>query len=40
MAKPDMTQNDEYVKKSLQEVGTKVRPKELAQIQMTKELQK
>ena len=40
MAKPDTSQNDEYVKKSLQEVGVKVGPKELAQIQMTKELQK
>ena len=38
--KPDATEHDEYVKKSLQEIGAKVGPKELAKIQMTKELQK
>ena len=35
-----MSYNDQYVQRSLQEVGVTVGPKELAQIQMTKELQK
>ena len=33
-------QNDDYMKKSLTELGGRVTPKELAQIQMTKELEK
>ena len=39
-ARPNVSENDQYVQRSLQEVGDTVRPKELAQIQMTKELQK
>ena len=35
-----MTENDDYMKKSLNELGGRVMPKELAQLQMTKELEK
>ena len=38
--RPNVTENDQYVQRSLQEVGVTVGPKELAQIQMTKELHK
>ena len=33
-------ENDDYMKRSLTELGGRVTPKELAQIQMTKELEK
>ena len=38
--RPNVSNNDQYVQRSLQEVGVTVGPKELAKIQMTKELQK
>ena len=38
--RPNVSGNDQYVQRSLQEVGVTVGPKELAQIQMTKELHK
>ena len=36
----NMTENDDYMKRSLTELGGRVTPKELAQIQMMKELEK
>ena len=38
--KPNTTENDDFINESLKSLGGKVTPKELAQIQMTKELQK
>ena len=38
--KINMTKNDDYMKRSLTELGGRVTLKELAQIQMTKDLEK